>query len=266
MDKKRIVIQIIIVAIVSSALIAAWLIQYFEPIVTAKNELALISAQIVEKKAEQQSQINADLSKMLSDSKNRFEQKIKQILELNGELNEQLESLEEKLKNQARQYNQLHGKYSELAKRYTMNQNDMYELAEASRRLNETSDKLQKDILAVSKQRSETEARDIALKSIYTESFLIGLWENIGSKINGEKVYEEFLPKGEVRTHAGIDGESWIFSNKKWYFANGHLTIETNQDGKVIIETGTLEGDNEIVGTQSLLGGGTIPWRLRKVK
>ena len=54
MEKIKILFQIILGTIVTSALLALWIRDYLNPLLTVKNELALAKAELIQVKAEYQ--------------------------------------------------------------------------------------------------------------------------------------------------------------------------------------------------------------------
>ena len=248
------VAQLMIGIVVTSALLSAWLIAYLSPILTAKNELALLGAEIAEKKAEMQRMENEELAIVLAETRTSLDQRLADTLRLNDELQKQQEAIRERLEDQRYAYSKLKSDYEELAAT----------TPDASVLSDEIA-RLQKSLEAVENQQAKSAEQKKEIEKIINASTLSGLWEDLGSRIDGKKVYLEFLADGKIRTHAGIGGESWVFANNQWRLSGGNLVIESEQQGTTLVHTGSLSGDS-ISGSQSLPSGGTMAWNLRRVR
>ena len=80
-----------------------------------------------------------------------------------------------------------------------------------------------------------------------------------------KNLYLEFLPKGIIRTYAGLDGKEYIFSNHKWLLEDNQLVILSQQKGKELKRIGKLKG-TKIVGKEELPSGTKIVWILKKTR
>ena len=112
--------KVIVGVVVSSALLATWAMQYLEPILTAKNELALINAQIAEKRAESQKLKNVELSIRLSETKSKLQDELQEVLRLNEKLIRDLENIKNERQKLLTRYKKLEQQYQAIAQ----NQNE----------------------------------------------------------------------------------------------------------------------------------------------
>jgi seryl-tRNA synthetase len=254
MNKNRIsilIIQIIIGVIVSSGLLAVWFINYFSPILSAKNELALLNSEIIKKQAEFQKQINEEETHKLNETIELVNKKLNDAQVLNKKYESQLQYNKENLQKEKKQYSEAQIK----------------ELADGKELSPEVKSKIQKleaQIENIQFEQNKVKANSSELSEILTFSKLEGLWKEDGS-IDGKNVYIEFLPKGSIRTYAGLDGVEYIFSNQKWVIENNKIVILTTNDKKELKNIGEFK-NGKIIGTQELSSGGNMKWVLERAR
>lgn len=237
MGKIKIFFQIIFGTIVTSALLALWIRDYLNPLLTVKNELALAKAELLQAKAEYQEQIN---------------------LEKTEELNKTIKKVNDELIMTKELINDYKFKLSKTQKLLENEKNDNSSDKEKLNTLNLALNDLK------SKQEELTE-KEQYIEQILTFNTLNGLWKDTGT-IDNKKVYIEFLPKGSIRTYAGLDGKEYIFSNQKWYFENNQIIIESEQNGNVLKSIGKLINSSLIKGEQEISSDYKTSWKLERVR
>lgn len=254
MNKNRIsilLIQIIIGVIVTSGLLAVWFINYFSPILSAKNELALLNSEIIKKQAEFQKQINEEETHKLNETIELVNKKLNDAQVLNKKYESQLQYNKENLQKEKKQYSEA----------------QMKELADGKELSPEIKSKIQKleaQIENIQFEQNKVKINSSELSEILTFSKLEGLWKDNGT-LDGENVYIEFLPKGSIRTYAGLDGVEYIFSNQKWFLENNKVVILTTNDKMVLKNIGEFK-NGKIIGTQELSTGNNTKWVLERAR
>jgi hypothetical protein len=93
---------------------------------------------------------------------------------------------------------------------------------------------------------------------------LAGLWLQRGTFIDNQPVYLEFLAGGKIRTWAGLNGKSYVFSNKRYSLEGKRLTITTVESGDTHTQSGIIENDR-VNGHAELPNGSLIPFELIRV-
>ena len=245
-SKIVIVIEVIIGTTATSALVAVWLINYLSPLLSAKNELALLDAEIIKKKAEFQQQINEEKTHELSHTINIVNKKLLEAQSLNHKYQSQLQDMKQNLEQQKQQY--------------VSSTNNKQLSAEVKSKILG----LETQIAKIKEEQEKAKTNAGKLNEILTYSSLNGLWKGTGT-IDGKNIYLEFLPKGSIRTYAGLDGEEYMFSNQKWLLEDNNLVILTQHDGKELKQVGTLK-DGKIIGMQELMTGEKIKWVLVRTR
>ncbi len=237
MEKIKILFQIILGTIVTSALLALWIRDYLNPLLTVKNELALAKAELIQVKAEYQEQIN---------------------LEKTEELNKTIKEIGIQLNNTQKLMNTYKKQLSDTRKILENEKKDQSINQEKASSI----DLLLNNII---EKQKKIEIDEKEVQQIITFNALNGLWKDTG-KIDNKNVYIEFLPKGSIRTYAGLDGEKYIFSNQKWYLENNQIIIESNQDGEALKTIGKLVNNSLIKGEQEISKNNKIPWKLERAR
>ena len=249
-NKLEFSFKVIIGVIVTSSLLSLWIISYLSPIITAKTELALIDAEIKGKKAERQELINEEKTKELEQNIKIMTTQLHTVLELNNKM--QLELIANKgiLKKE---------KEILLAARNALDTTQRLNNEEKSKIL-----KLNTEIENIEKKEKDIKKDAMQLEEILTFNSLNGLWKSDGY-IDGKRVYLEFLPKGKIKSFAGVDGEEFIFSNEKWFFEDNQVIIESIQNSKELRKIGKII-NGKIVGTEKLTSGKEINWMLERTR
>jgi len=256
-NKFEIFSKIFIGTLVTSGLLSMWFINYLTPIMAAKSELALLDAQIIKKQAEYQQQINEEKNHELNQNIDTINKQLNNALTLNQEIQTELKQNKEILQKEKQKYILLQAKYEK-----NTNQQPNYEALniDAKSKILDLTTKIEN----IEKKQAEAKNDATKLEEILTFNSLNGLWKSDGS-IDNKDVYLEFLPKGAIRTFAGLDGKEFIFSNQKWFFENNQIVISSIQNNKELKEIGKLVNGN-IVGTQELPSGEKIKWTLRRAR
>lgn len=262
--KGRFFIEVLVGSLITSGLLAAWFISYLSPILSAKSELALIKAEIAQNEANFQQKINRDRTDDLNSSVNVLTEKLNKTLELNRKIQTQQDVLEDRLKKERLEYSNLKKTFEKEAKSLEKESEKYANLVALSVEAGAKLKNLQLEINDIRKDRKEALVSEGVLENILTIASLNGLWRGSG-KIAGRSVYIEFLPKGKIRTYAGIDGEEFVFGNQKWHIENNSIVLITEQDGKKLKSIGKLES-GRIVGTQDLPGGSSTKWILTRAR
>ncbi len=243
--------QIVIGSIVTSGLLAVWFINYLSPLLGAKNELALINAEIIKKQAEFQKQINLEKTHELSQTIKVINKKLVDVKSLNIQYQQKLRVKEKKLQKEKEKY-------------FILKKNNNLKNKNMTAQVNSNISSLEAKIKTIQKKQKEAKENEKKLDEILTFNSLNGLWKS-DSMIDGKNLYLEFLPKGIIRTYAGLDGKEYIFSNHKWLLEDNQLVILSQQKGKELKQIGKLKG-TKIVGTEELSSGTKIVWILKRTR
>lgn len=237
MGKIKILFQIIFGTIVTSALLALWIRDYLNPLLTVKNELALAKAELLQVKAEYQEQINLQKTEELNKTLKEVEIKLNDTQKLMNNYKKQLLDTKKILENERKDKSMNEEKISSI------------------------------DLLLnnITEKQKKIEVDEKEVQQIVTFNTLNGLWKDVGS-IDNKSVYIEFLPKGSIRTYAGLDGKEYIFSNHKWYLENNQIIIESEQNGEILKTIGKLVNNSLIKGEQEITKNNKIPWKLERAR
>jgi hypothetical protein len=246
-SNTRLTIEIIIGVITSSGLLSLWIISYLSPILSAKSELALLSAKILKKETEYQKIINDEKTLELNNKIITINKKLKIALSSYEKSQKQLKRLEVSLQNKQKEH---------------INQSNNNSLITEKNefKIKDLEAKIQK----IRKERKENDINIKQLNNILTYTELNGLWKTDGT-INNKNAYIEFLPKGTIRTYEGLDGKSFIASNQKWLLEDNQIIILTEQNDKELKNTGKLI-NGTILGTREWFSGDKTKWILKRTR
>ena len=262
--KRRVLIEVIIGSLITSGLLAAWVISYLSPILSAKNELALLSAEVVKKEAEYQQTVNNERTNELNVSIGSLTEKLNKTLFLNKKLQERQKKTEERLQKEKLEYSNIMKQFNSGELSLSSLDKGNSSLEQLTFNLESKVDNLQAEISILAKEQKEAKASEEKLERILTVASLNGLWKGLG-EIDGKQIYIEFLPKGKVRTFAGIDGIEYIFGNQKWYLDENKVVIVTEHEGYELKSIGSLE-NGSIVGTKEFSPDSTMKWKLTRAR
>ena len=170
---------------------------------SAKNELALLDAEIMKKKAEIQQQINKEKTHELNNQIEIVNRKLVEAKSLNKKYQQQLQAMKKEKEEQLQVINRNaeQQKYTSSVKNTKLSDEEKLKISN-----------LLSQIGKIQQEQDKAKISAYKLNEILTYSSLNGLWKD-SSIINGKNVYIEFLPKGLIRTYAGLDGEEYTFSN-----------------------------------------------------
>lgn len=112
----RILMQSAVGGIVGSALLAAWLVGYFNPVLSAKHEIAKLENEELKIEAQKQKRENEEIQKQLQDMQSTFEEQLKSTQNQNETLQKTLVKTEERAKSLKEKLENLSKKINILAK------------------------------------------------------------------------------------------------------------------------------------------------------
>lgn len=252
MDEKRTdisVLKIVIGVLVTSGLVAIWIVEYASPIIKADSELAKINAEIALSRAELQESLNKV-------QQQKLEKAIAELRIEKDRLTQQVRLITDREKNLIKQYEEEQNKSKELLAKYNSlldetqkedeSENKSERVQVAQSLVNSIKENIAERDTERKNYQAELEERFNRLHNIedqITELSLSGIWESRSSSIEGSTVYIEFLPNNKIRTY--WKDEAVVFSNQDWAVKDNYLLIKTEYDGEITTEKGILKG-NEI--------------------
>jgi hypothetical protein len=216
-------LKIIIGGIVTAALISAWIIGYFQPILEKNQELAKIEAKILSQKNEEQRLLNIEVSKSLQNLKELTDRNLEVIQIENKKLKEQQAESEKVLVNLKSRLLEISNEYKIISQDNILNANMKKKFSELAFNTQREAELLKEQLELISQSKEISENRSQIINNRVNISWLMsGTWKVkfIGVDDLSDNIWR-FYPEGKMQYEKGEP----VGNDHHWELENETLTI-----------------------------------------
>jgi hypothetical protein len=257
----RLFVQAGVGGVVASALLAAWLITYMQPIINRKQEIASLDAAIQAKTNERDRLENQNRTETLARENKTVRDQLESLSKLNSSLLEHQNDLEQRAESLRKTFAAQTEQLMELATKPRTSQSETQELAKLARTVEQESKDLRQQIAGLQADRTISEARARQIDASLTVNTLRETtWRVTCPKCsrNLHSYYVRLRGDGAMGYNYEKPSDFKFDGTDAWNVTDGKLTLIWSNGFSNETYTFESTASNKAQGTKSNIGPATI--------